>query len=67
MPIFKSMNYTDKEIIKGLIENNEKMIRHFFFEKCAPMLGYIVSKLFAHRGEKDELACIIHKAIKKSS
>lgn len=47
--------YTDKEIVDGLIANDENIIRHFFLEKCAPMLGYIIKKVYAYRVERDEL------------
>lgn len=49
------MTITDKEIIEGLIANDEQVTRYFFFEKCTPMLRYIINAIFVNRVEKDEL------------
>ena len=49
------MNLTDKEIVEGLINNNKQIISYFFFEKCAPMLDYIVTKVFAKLVQKEDL------------
>ncbi|MDR0982993.1 MAG: sigma-70 family RNA polymerase sigma factor [Culturomica sp.] len=49
------MNYSDRELIDGILANDEEIIRIFFFECCAPMFRYIVAKVFRNREEQDEL------------
>ena len=48
-------NLSDKELVERLTCNDEKAIRYFFYEKCKPMLGYIIKEIFSYRVEKNEL------------
>ena len=49
------MPFSDKELIEGMLTNNERIIRHFFFDACTPMFGYIVKSVFDYQANKDEL------------
>jgi RNA polymerase sigma factor (sigma-70 family) len=46
---------SDKELIEGMINNDDGIIQYFFFEKCTSMFRYIIQKIFDCQVEKDEL------------
>ena len=46
---------TDKVIVDRLLANDQKMIEHFFYEKCTPMFTYIIRCVFDGKVEMDEL------------
>jgi RNA polymerase sigma factor (sigma-70 family) len=46
---------SDKELVDGMINNDDSIIQYFFFEKCTPMFRYVIQKVFDYRVEKDEL------------
>lgn len=37
---------SDEEWVRGILNNEETLIRHFFFEKCAPMLNEVIVRIF---------------------
>ena len=49
------MKNTDKEIVSGVLLDNEQSIRQFFFEECTPIFEYIIRVVFNHQVERDEL------------
>ncbi len=49
------MNYNDKEIVEGILADNEQIVRYFFFEECTPIFRYIISKAFDYQAEENEL------------
>ena len=48
-------NKTDKEIVAGVLLDDEQSIRQFFFEECKPIFQYIIRKVFNYQVEEDEL------------
>lgn len=46
---------TDQEIIQGLIDRDECIIRDFFFERCKPLFYGIIRTVFDNKAEYDEL------------
>ena len=51
----KQDTYTDREIIDGILANDERIIQHFFFRECKPLFAYIVRSVFDGRQEINEL------------
>ena len=49
------MKLTDKEIVTGILDNNEKVVSYFFYEECTPIFSYVISRIFDYQVEKDEL------------
>lgn len=49
------MIITDQEIIKGLIDRNNRITHYFFFVKCRPLLTAIMRIVFSHPVEYDEM------------
>lgn len=49
------MKFTDKQLVEGMLANNEKIIRYFLFEACTPMLGFIIKNIFDYKVARDEL------------
>ena len=47
-------NMTDKEIVQSLIEKNDEVTRHFFFEKCRPLFLSVMRKVFSYEVDYDE-------------
>lgn len=45
---------TDREIIQGLIDRNDRVTREFFFKHCRPLFNYIISLVFTYEVEYDE-------------
>lgn len=46
---------TDQEIIKGLIARDDKITSYFFFTRCQPLFYGIISDIFDHKADYDEL------------
>ena len=46
---------TEQEIIQGLIDRDEKITSYFFFTRCQPLFYGIISDIFDHRADYDEL------------
>lgn len=49
------MNYTDQQIIKGLIDKDNRITREFFFERCKPLFQGIIKSVFDGKMEYGEL------------
>ena len=49
------MECSDKELIEGMLSNNERIICHFFFEACTPMFSFIIKKIFDYKVNRNEL------------
>jgi len=47
--------YTDRELVDGVLNNNEVLILHLFLDKCAPILQYIKWHVFDGKMEMSEL------------
>lgn len=47
--------YTDQQIIQGILDEDESIIQFFFYEKCSSLLSYIVNSVFDNRVDKNEL------------
>lgn len=45
---------TDQEIIKGLIERDNRVTEEFFFRKCRPLFCSIIQKVFEYKVDYDE-------------
>lgn len=48
-------NYTDKDIIAGILLNNESIIKYFLFEKCKPIISNVIYNVFNNKANRDEL------------
>jgi len=59
-------NYSDREIIDGLLSNDRQMVHHFFYVKCRPIIGYIIGKVFNHQAEKDELVSELYLLLREN-
>ncbi len=46
---------TDREIIKGLIDRDNRVTEQFFFVKCRPLLTAIIRNVFSYPVNYDEL------------
>ena len=46
---------TDQQIIEGLINKDKHITEEFFFERCKPLFCSIISTVFGHKVEYDEL------------
>lgn len=46
---------TDKEIIRGLIDRDNKITKEFFFEKCRPLFCSVMKLVFDYEVEYDEM------------
>ena len=47
--------YTDEQIVNGIIHNDRLMIEHFFFRKCKPMFAYIIRSVFDFQIDENTL------------
>jgi RNA polymerase sigma factor (sigma-70 family) len=46
---------SDAEIISGILERDEQIIRYFFFKKCTPMFHFVINRICKEKQEKNEL------------
>ncbi len=46
---------TDREIIQGLIDRDNRITEHFFYNKCRPLLTAIMRLVFNHPVEYNEM------------
>lgn len=46
---------TDKEIIQGLINKDNRITQEFFFKRCKPLFQNIINRIFDNIAEYDEL------------
>lgn len=49
------LTYTDREIVDGILANDERIIQHFFFRECKPLFAYIIHSIFDGHVERNEL------------
>ena len=49
------MDYSDRQIVDGILSNDKVIIEHFFFEKCSKMFDFILERVFNYEVDKDEL------------
>lgn len=49
------MEYSDRQIVDGILSNDKVIIEHFFFEKCSGMFDFILERVFDNEINKDEL------------
>lgn len=47
--------YTDKQIICGLTNNDHTMIEYFFFKKCKSLFAYIIQSVFEYQIDENTL------------
>lgn len=47
--------YSDKQLVEGLITNDPKVIRYVFYTQCNKLFRYIINSLFDNRVCQDEL------------
>lgn len=50
-----TLHISDEELVSGILNNDEAIIRHLLFEHCTPMFTYIIRSVFDYRADKDEL------------
>ncbi|GHT34566.1 hypothetical protein FACS189434_10940 [Bacteroidia bacterium] len=60
-----NMEYSDKDIVEGILANDGQIIRHFFFEKCTPMFGYIIRNVFDYQVKEKELISELYIYLQK--
>ncbi len=46
---------SDEELVHGILNNDETIISHFFFDRCTPLFLYIIRNIFDYRVDKNEL------------
>lgn len=49
------MEYSDRQIVDGILSNDRVIIEHFFFKKCSGMLDFILERVFDYEIDRDEL------------
>ena len=59
--------FTDKELVDGIISNNNDIIRYFFYEKCTPMFHSINHKVYNRQAEKNELVSELYLYLKANN
>ncbi|MBQ8360455.1 MAG: sigma-70 family RNA polymerase sigma factor [Bacteroidaceae bacterium] len=42
----RTEEYTDEQIVNGILSDDRLMIEHFFYRKCKPMFAYIIQAIF---------------------
>lgn len=47
--------YTDKQIVDGILANNKVVIEYFFLKKCSALFIYILQNIFDGNIDKKEL------------
>lgn len=51
----RTAEYTDKELVEGLIANNPIIIRYLFYVRCNKLFRFIIASVFDDRVCQDEL------------
>lgn len=46
---------TDREIVNGILNGDEEIIKYFFFTKCSRLFTYIILSVFGGKTDKNEL------------
>jgi RNA polymerase sigma factor (sigma-70 family) len=52
--------FSDKEIVDGILIQDEQIVRYFFFEKCIPLFISINSDIFNGHAEPNELINMLY-------
>ena len=47
--------YTDEQIINGIVNNDHSMIEYFFFKKCKSLFAYIIQSVFDYQIDEHTL------------
>lgn len=47
--------YTDEQIINGIVNNDHSMIEYFFFKKCKSLFAYIIQSVFDYQIDENTL------------
>lgn len=58
--ILTSIHMTDREIIQGLIDRDNRITGQFLFVRCCPLLSAIMRNVFDGRVEYDELVAQLY-------
>lgn len=53
--VMKKNQYSDRDIVEGILSNNPTIIEHFFFRECKPLFVYIIRSVFDGGQEINEL------------
>lgn len=61
------MNKTDKELVSGMLLDDEQSIRQFFFEECKPIFQYIIRKVFNYQVEEEEFISEFYLYLKENN
>lgn len=48
-------DYTDEQIINGILSNDHQMIEYFFFKKCKSLFAYIIQSVFDYQIDEKTL------------
>lgn len=48
-------SFTDQQIVQGILNNDQQVIKYFFFDKCSSLFTYIVRSVFDEKVCRDEL------------
>ncbi len=51
----RTVEFTDEEVVRGILNNDPIIIEYFFIEKCSNMFVYILNSVFSGRIDKTEL------------
>jgi RNA polymerase sigma factor (sigma-70 family) len=57
---------SDTDLVNQIILNNEEVIEFLFFEKCSPMFNYILTEIFSHKLDKQELISELYLHLSKN-
>lgn len=49
------MKFSDKELVNGMLANDERIVCHFFFDACLPIFNFIIQNIFNYKINKKEL------------
>lgn len=49
------MEYSDRQIVDGILSNDRVITEHFFYKKCSGMFDFILERVFDHEIDRDEL------------
>ena len=59
-----TMNYTDEDIVKGILNNDKKIIKYFFVEKCSSLFAYILLNIFDGNIDKSTITSLMGENLK---
>lgn len=51
----RTVEYTDEELVRGILNNDPIIIEYFFIKKCSNMFVYILNSVFSGHIDKTEL------------